>query len=238
MIWVATVGNLETITKFITIAWLVWNNRNQTLFGAKAKSWGESWKKVALFLSDMKTNDAQAKATTNSPCEIKNWIPPNSGTFKVNVDAALDLERGKFEAGIVIRDHTGRILKVAALVFEGRVSVDIAEAKAIYEGLMLAKQSGLLPLSIESDSLTVVKLCNGEISTRSDVFNVISDIQIVVNREERILISHIPRICNRVAHEVARRAIGLDISVFFEDPFPPWLQMVALSNVTTIFSSL
>ncbi|KAK0583850.1 hypothetical protein LWI29_003986 [Acer saccharum] len=177
----------------------------------------------------MKTTVAQAKATTNSPCEIKNWIPPNSGTYKVNVDAALDLERGKFGAGIVIRDHSGRILKAAALVVEGRVSIDIAEAKAVYEGLMLAKQSGLLPLSIESDSLTVVKLCNGEISTRSDVFNVISDIQIVVNREERILISHIPRICNRVAHEIAR-AIGLDISVFFDAPFPPWLQMVALSD--------
>ncbi|KAK4836578.1 hypothetical protein QYF36_024928 [Acer negundo] len=114
-------------------------------------------------------------------------------------------------------------MKVDAMVFEGRVSVDIAEAKAIYEGLVLAKKSGLLPFSIESDSLNVVKLCNGEITTRSDVFNVISDIQIIVNRDERILISHIPQICNRVAHEVARRAIGLENSIFLDDSFLLWL---------------
>ncbi|KAK4847768.1 hypothetical protein QYF36_005675 [Acer negundo] len=186
----------------------------------------------------MKTNDVQAKTSTNSPSEIKNWIPPNSSTFKVNVDSTLDLERGRSGAGIVIRDNTRRIMKVVALVFEGRVSVDIAEAKAIYEGLVLAKKSGLLPLSIESDSLNVVKLCNGEITTRSDVFNVISEIQIIVNREERILISHIPRICNRVAHEVARREISLENSVFLEDPFPPWLQMVAISDVNSNLSSL
>ncbi|KAK4835953.1 hypothetical protein QYF36_016770 [Acer negundo] len=128
-------------------------------------------------------------------------------------------------------------MKAAAMVFEGRVSFDFAEAKAIYEGLVFAKKSGLLPLSIESDSLNVVKLCNGEITSRSDVFNVISEIQIIVNRDERILISHIPRIYNRVAHEVARRAIGLENSVFLDDPFPLWPQMVAFSDVISKFSS-
>ncbi|TXG57539.1 hypothetical protein EZV62_015368 [Acer yangbiense] len=105
--------------------------------------------------------------------------PPTIGTFKVNIDVALDLGRGRFGAGIVIRDNIGRILKAAALFFDGRVSADIAEAKAIYEGLLLAKKSGLHHLSIESDSLNVVRLCKGEITTRSDVFNVISDIQIL-----------------------------------------------------------
>ncbi|KAK1563015.1 hypothetical protein Q3G72_020842 [Acer saccharum] len=169
------------------------------------------------------TNENQAKVSAKSSIEIKTWSHPTIGTFKVNVDAALDLGRGRFGAGIVIRDNTGRILKATALVFDGRVSADIAEAKAIYEGLLLAKKSGLHPLSIESDSLNVVRLCKCEITTRSDVFNVIRDVQILLNRDGMTSISHIPRICNRVAHEVARRAIGLENSVFLDDPSPFWL---------------
>ncbi|KAK0583943.1 hypothetical protein LWI29_005441 [Acer saccharum] len=134
-----------------------------------------------------------------------------------------NLENGQVWCRIVIRDNTGRILKATALVFDGRVSADIAEAKAIYEGLLLAKKSGLHPLSIESDSLNVVRLCKCEITTRSDVFNVIRDVQILLNRDGMTSISHIPRICNMVAHEVARRAIGLENSVFLDDHSPFWL---------------
>ncbi|TXG67779.1 hypothetical protein EZV62_009054 [Acer yangbiense] len=229
--WVASVANSETLINFIITAWLVWNNRNQSLFGDKAKCWGDSWSKATLFLSGGKTIERQNNSSALPSHVIKNWSPPSFGTIKINVDAALDVGRNRFSAGIVIRDSSGRILKAAALVFKGRTSVDIAEAKAIYEGILLATTSGLQSLSIESDSLNVVRLCNGEISTRNDVFNVICDIQFLLSRERKISISYIPRSCNMVAHEVARRAIGLENSVIMYDPYPIWLQKVALSDV-------
>ncbi|TXG71894.1 hypothetical protein EZV62_000473 [Acer yangbiense] len=236
VIWVASVANLENVVNFITTAWLVWNNRNQSLFREKAKCWGDSWTKATLFLSGGKTIETQNNSSAIPSLVIKNWIPPSFGTIKVNVDAALDVGRNKFSVGIVIRDSSGRILKSAALVFNGRTSTDIAEAKVIYEGLLLATSSGLQPLSIESDSLNVVRLCNGEISTRNDVFNVICDIQFLLSRERKTSISYIPRSCNRVAHEVARRAIGLENSVIMYDPYPIWLQKLALSDVLLSFS--
>ncbi|KAK3197874.1 hypothetical protein Dsin_021289 [Dipteronia sinensis] len=143
----------------------------------------------------------------------------------------MDWGKGRFGAGIVIRDSMGRILKAATLIFNGRVSVDIAEAKAIYEGLFLAEESGLHPLVVESDSINVVRLCRGEIDSRGDVFNVINDIQILLARDNRTSISYISRICNRVAHEVARKAINLEKSVYMIAPFPSWLQKLALSVV-------
>ncbi|KAK3226416.1 hypothetical protein Dsin_006278 [Dipteronia sinensis] len=143
----------------------------------------------------------------------------------------MDLGRGRFGAGIVIRDSMGRILKAAALIFNGRVSVDIAKAKAIYEGLLLAEESGLHPLVVESDSINVVRLCRGEIDSRGDMCNVINDIQILLARDNRTSVSYISRIRNRLAHEVARRAINLENSVYMIAPFPSWLQMLALSDV-------
>ncbi|KAK1587414.1 hypothetical protein Q3G72_012584 [Acer saccharum] len=227
-------GNCDN---FITTAWLVWNNRNQTLFGDKTRNKRESWAKACLFLLGVKANESQAKASAKSLVEIKTWIPPTIGTLKINLDAALDLGRGRFCAGIVIRDNTRRILKAATLVFDGRVSIDIEEAKAIYKGL-LAKKSGLHHLAIESDSLNVVRLCRGEIATRSDVLNTINDIQILLDRDDMTSISYIPRICNRVAHEVARRAIDLENYVFLDVLVPSWLQKLGLSYVNCNVSFL
>ncbi|KAK0608671.1 hypothetical protein LWI29_034165 [Acer saccharum] len=238
VIWVAAVSNLDTVTKFITTAWFVWNNRNKILFGDKAKSSGESWKKATLFLSDGKNSENKTKISVVSSNEITKWIPPNKDTFKVNVDAFLDQGRSRFSAGIIIRDSTGRIKRAAAMVFNGKVLVEIAEAKAIHEGLLLAMRSGLHPLIIESDSLNVVRLCNDEIISRSDVYNVISDIQVLLNRDKRSSIVHTPRSCNRIAHEIARRAIGLENSVLMVDLFPPWLQKLAVSDVNSNTSAV
>ncbi|KAK0606077.1 hypothetical protein LWI29_033929 [Acer saccharum] len=121
--------------------------------------------------------------------------------------------------------------------FDGRVSIDIKEAKAVYKGL-LAKKSGLHHLAIESDSLNVVRLCRGEIATRSDVLNTINDIQILLDRDDMTSISYVPRICNRVAHEVARRAIDLENYVFLDVLVPSWLQKLALSYVNCNVSFL
>ncbi|KAK3228205.1 hypothetical protein Dsin_008067 [Dipteronia sinensis] len=231
VVWVGTVGNLECVTKFITTAWFVWNYRNQTLFGDKARNGRESWAKVGLFLSGVKVDESQAKVSTKPSPEIKSWSPPTIGTFKINVDVAMDWGKGRFGAGIIIIDNTGRILKAAALIFNGRVSVDIAKAKAIYEGLLLAEKSCLHPLVVESDSINIVRLCRGEIDSRRDVFNVINDIQILLARDNRTSISYISLICNRVAHEVARRAITLENSVYMIAHFPSWLQKLALSDV-------
>ncbi|KAK1592036.1 hypothetical protein Q3G72_018129 [Acer saccharum] len=216
VIWVAAVSNLDIVTKFITTAWFVWNNRNKILFGDKAKSSGESWKKATLFLSDGKNSENKTKISVVSSNEITKWIPPNKDTFKVNVDAFLDQGRSRFSAGIIIRDSTGRIKRAAAMVFNGKVSVEIAEAKAIHEGLLLAMRSGLHPLIIEFDSLNVVLL----------------------NRDKRSSIVHTPRSCNTIAHEIARRAIGLENSVLMVDLFPPWLQKLAVSDVNSNTSAV
>ena len=47
----------------------------------------------------------------------------------------------------------------AALVFEGIVSVEIAEARAVLEGLLGAVDNGWFPVLIESDVFDIVNFC-------------------------------------------------------------------------------
>ena len=47
----------------------------------------------------------------------------------------------------------------AALVFEGIVSVEVGEARAVLEGLLQAVDKGWFPVLIEPDVFGIVNLC-------------------------------------------------------------------------------
>ena len=51
---------------------------------------------------------------------------PASGSFKLNVDTALNGDKGKYGAGMVIGNDKGKVIMTAALSFKGKVLVDIA----------------------------------------------------------------------------------------------------------------
>ncbi|KAK0593112.1 hypothetical protein LWI29_031181 [Acer saccharum] len=75
------------------------------------------------------------------------------GAFKLNVDAALNGDKGRYGAGTVIRNDKGKVVITTALSFKGKVLVDIVEAEAILEGILMAEKFGIFPLCIELDAL-------------------------------------------------------------------------------------
>ncbi|KAK3231714.1 hypothetical protein Dsin_003595 [Dipteronia sinensis] len=76
-------------------------------------------------------------------------------------DAALDSDVGRYGAGVVvIRDDRGLIIVAAALSFNGNVPVEIAEAKAVLEGFLMAEDLGIVSLCIECDGVCVMRDCN------------------------------------------------------------------------------
>ena len=60
----------------------------------------------------------------------------------------------------------------AALVFEGIVSVEIAEARAVLEGLLWAVDNGWFPVLIELDVFGIVNFCTRKFDSWSDVNNI------------------------------------------------------------------
>ncbi|KAK0579618.1 hypothetical protein LWI29_028787 [Acer saccharum] len=61
---------------------------------------------------------------------------------------ALDGDKGRYGAGLVERNDKGEVVLVAALSFKRKASVDIAEAKTVLEGILLAEEFGLFPLAL------------------------------------------------------------------------------------------
>ncbi|KAK0592230.1 hypothetical protein LWI29_015523 [Acer saccharum] len=106
----------------------------------------------------------------------------------------------KYGVGIVFIHEHGIVVEATVMVFQGVVSVEIVEAKTIFEGFAMAVRLGRLPLCIESDALGVVNLCNKVGSSNGDRNNIIHDIVLLLHSFCDVKLVHIPRACNSVTH--------------------------------------
>ncbi|KAL5776794.1 hypothetical protein ACOSP7_009720 [Xanthoceras sorbifolium] len=104
------------------------------------------------------------------------WQAPSPNWFKINLDAALDFKHKRVGFGIVIRDCHGQVVAALAQRYPLLVSVEVAEAMAIFRGLQFATEMGIGPLVMESDASTLISLIKVENPPLSDVGLVISDI--------------------------------------------------------------
>ncbi|KAH7567868.1 hypothetical protein JRO89_XS07G0170800 [Xanthoceras sorbifolium] len=110
------------------------------------------------------------------------WVLSIRGSFNLNVDAAFDVASGKFGLGLVVRDSQGCLCFAAATVScFGHVSIEVTKAMAISEGIKLAVSRDLIPLSIESDALNVVQLCNNSFTSSWLLKVPVDDLSVVLS---------------------------------------------------------
>ena len=88
--------------------------------------------------------------------------------IKLNNDVAY-FEDGMGATGAVLHnDHAEAVVGVIAQLFQ-TASAASAEAFAMENGLALLEQLGCSPVIIESDSLDIIQLCNGDMEVLTHV---------------------------------------------------------------------
>ncbi|KAK0582646.1 hypothetical protein LWI29_028079 [Acer saccharum] len=88
------------------------------------------------------------------------WHPPEEGCWKINTDAATCYANRSIGLGIIIRNNLGVVKAAASIKLKAMVSPLVAEALAVWRGVILAVENGLVPFHIETDSLQVADLLN------------------------------------------------------------------------------
>lgn len=85
------------------------------------------------------------------------WSPPRANTIKCNFDTAYNSNLLKSVTKIVFRDSEGLIL--ASCTYHNPFIADatIVEAKACLQAVMVAEELSFRNLTVEGDSLTVIK---------------------------------------------------------------------------------
>lgn len=98
------------------------------------------------------------------------WEPPLSGWFKLNCDAAIKAQWGMVSYRTVIRSHEGLVMLAGADIGVYSHDMIVVEAEVVCFGLWLAREVCLFRLIIESESLYVTQLIQGQQTMRTDLF--------------------------------------------------------------------
>lgn len=156
---------IPTGTLFIYALWSIWMTRNLKVF-----------QNAPVFPS------AAARSATNKAAEFSflgsnrppisppicpvliEWLPPDDGWLKLNVDGACDTTTHCIPAGGLIRDHHGNWTG-GFHQFLGRGNSLLAECWGALLGLKLAVSFGVNCLWLESNCSNLVNLLNHEFMT-------------------------------------------------------------------------
>ncbi|KAK3206989.1 hypothetical protein Dsin_021035 [Dipteronia sinensis] len=98
-------------------------------------------------------------------------------SFKLNTDTALNASSGVVGVGLVVRDSLGCVLATSSQRIVGPYIAQMAEAVAIHRGLVLACETGLYLVKVESDAKVVVDWINDAKHYSSEVGLVIDAIR-------------------------------------------------------------
>ena len=160
----------------------------------------------------------------------KIWKAPAQNLYKVNCDAALDLARCRVGCGVVIRNAEGLVMAASSQRLVASFPPHIAEASAIRVGIQLAIDTGLNPITVESDAAVVVNWINGELDLLSEVGTIITDIKYLLHQIQCVAVTFVPRLANMVAHCLAKFALSCDEDRFWLEDDPPCVSHIVLAD--------
>lgn len=133
------------------------------------------------------------------------WLPPPSGSVKLNIDTAFDAVSGAKACGAVARNEHG-----VPFFSMGR-KIDQCQTAEEAEGLALG--CGLRELSklfngsilVESDRLSLVKAVSPGAKNQTSLFPIIADIKEILSSFRSYQVGWISRDWNMLAHNLAAR---------------------------------
>ncbi|XP_074290272.1 uncharacterized protein LOC141617002 [Silene latifolia] len=211
---------------FLSVLWSIWCTRNNIIFRDAAFS-------VDYFFN-LQSNIAQTAITAmNLPCtqdpvgrtreeddscslreSIRNCIPfylvgkgDHCHVIRAKVDASWfqSLQAG---CGWVAYDGNGSELTKVAYGFAAETALQ-AEATGIRDLLAWALRSNFLHFDVSSDCLQILLQIAGVERPHHKTNGLINDINLLLASFHCICFSYIPRNLNKVAHNLARNAMGL-----------------------------
>lgn len=135
------------------------------------------------------------------------WVPPSPGWLKVNVDGAFKVDSLRGGVGVVLRDFDGQFVAGFGTPMAHVNSAEHVEAMAVLLALQFVLNHGFQPITLESDSLIVVKACQSASPNLSMLGRIYDDIAALLLRLPGTLVHHVYRDANVAAHRLAQRGL-------------------------------
>ncbi|KAK0607953.1 hypothetical protein LWI29_023201 [Acer saccharum] len=196
----------DELESWCMVAWGIWSCRNYFIHNNIVKpplvllDWVFDLLKELHSSSNITSNRINSTGQADATMA---WIPPSSGTLKLNSDAAVKDGSPHIGLGAVIRDSTSKVIVALAKPLIGKFSVEIGEFLTIREGLCLAKRFQLKVSWVEDDAMNVMSgILNNKLEN-CVAGPIINDIKALLTNVGVINCLAIPRDRNLVAHTLA-----------------------------------
>ena len=200
----------EKVALVVTIAWLLWSNRNSIWHRATRKTPEAlvQWASHYLIEYAVVTDSSAVRP------EIVNvtWTSPPPSVLKINVDSALSKPSSSAAISVVIRDDVGRIVTALCKHFHVPLGPLEVEAKAFEVGLQLAWDLGFQNVVLEGDSLVIVCALCGLSNPLASVDSLCLGMQLINSEFHLVNVSHVRRQGNKPTHLLAKFALSIDDS--------------------------
>ncbi|KAK3229485.1 hypothetical protein Dsin_001366 [Dipteronia sinensis] len=145
-------------------------------------------------------NDTVVGACVNGQLNVERWNPFGVGLYKLNIDAALQTENCNVGIGAVIRNHEGLVMAATTQRIEANYNLEVAKAVATLRGIIFVVDTGLVPIIVESNYLSLLRRVVDEVSTDAYIGLLVSDILCYLRNRAVSLVLHVLRKANKVAH--------------------------------------
>ncbi|XP_060190574.1 uncharacterized protein LOC132619802 [Lycium barbarum] len=106
----------------------------------------QDWPQMVQFIEEYRPHNR---------IRLELWKCPHEGCFKCNTDEASRDNLGLCSAAFCVRNERGDLMEAGARKLQDTTNI-VAEASAIQDGLEYCISNHLVPVVIESDSLTMI----------------------------------------------------------------------------------
>ncbi|XP_031107832.1 uncharacterized protein LOC116012436 [Ipomoea triloba] len=203
----------------ISICWKIWEARNEKIWNQKIFNASHICLSAANLLSEWNTANLPMNFS-RIPATLTKWTSPPTLMYKLNVDAALDINNKRMGFGFALRDSTGALVAARSAPYFRLFMPNEAEAMGVKEALKWVKSMNMDNLQVESDCLQVINGINSDL-TISSFDLILNDVRKLASCFTNICFLFVKRSANRVAHILAREALSLsECSDCYSVPFP------------------
>ncbi|KAK8487261.1 hypothetical protein V6N13_015099 [Hibiscus sabdariffa] len=214
---------MEGLSKSVALLWNIWNHRNKLVHEEEMQDARE----VVNLTTLLQEEYDRANETKKNPLIIikqaPRWRKPIGDTIKLTIDVAFNIHIWVATFGIVARDMDSFVLTRKASMMEGRHTLEIVEAYAFQEGVMMALDKGWQHVVLEGDVINIVhRLANPDLklSTPAAILKATSQ---RLQSDPGIKIHYVWREANRVAHGLAKWVMENNAHIRFQLDHPEFI---------------
>lgn len=186
---------------YITLLWFVWKTRNDMVWNGKPLLPNDLVNAASSYM------DAWNNATTRASRRMSITQPPPTSFLtgkRCFVDAAIFPDKNCAGFGLALLNDDGMVVEAKAGLLQCTLDPYHAEIMACKEALSWIKENGWTDVAVLTDCLNACNILNRASVDRSYTGGIILDCQAIFRSLQGVSISHVSRIMNSLAHNLAK----------------------------------